>query len=85
MYSRAGSPFLYRIYQKVVKKMKSAYIHIPFCHHICHYCDFNKVFMKGQPVDEYLASLKNEMQMQIEKNQQINCRPFLSAAEPQQP
>ena len=22
---------------------KAAYIHIPFCSHICYYCDFNKV------------------------------------------
>ena len=47
--------------------IRSAYIHIPFCHHICHYCDFNKVFMKGQPVDEYLNFLKKEMQMQLDK------------------
>lgn len=47
--------------------MKAAYIHIPFCHHICHYCDFNKVFMKGQPVDEYLQSLENEMSLSANK------------------
>ncbi|EOJ55929.1 oxygen-independent coproporphyrinogen-III oxidase 1 [Enterococcus faecalis EnGen0363] len=33
---------------------RSAYIHIPFCEHICYYCDFNKVFLEGQPVDEYI-------------------------------
>ncbi|GAY76345.1 hypothetical radical SAM family enzyme in heat shock gene cluster [Sporolactobacillus inulinus] len=27
-------------------KVRGAYIHIPFCDHICYYCDFNKVFMK---------------------------------------
>ncbi|WP_213368694.1 radical SAM family heme chaperone HemW [Mesobacillus boroniphilus] len=47
--------------------MKAAYIHIPFCHHICHYCDFNKVFMKGQPVDDYLESLENEMSLSVNK------------------
>ncbi|OLN23533.1 coproporphyrinogen III oxidase [Domibacillus antri] len=41
----------------------AAYIHIPFCHHICHYCDFNKVFMKNQPVEQYLQSLDKEMSM----------------------
>lgn len=46
--------------------IKSAYIHIPFCEHICHYCDFNKVFLKGQPVDEYLAMMKKEMQLQLD-------------------
>ncbi|MCZ2738073.1 radical SAM family heme chaperone HemW [Bacillus safensis] len=47
--------------------MKAAYIHIPFCEHICHYCDFNKFFIKTQPVDEYLAALEKEMQHTIEK------------------
>ncbi|GAM15234.1 radical SAM family heme chaperone HemW [Mesobacillus selenatarsenatis] len=47
--------------------MKAAYIHIPFCHHICHYCDFNKVFMKGQPVDEYLKALEKEMSLPLNK------------------
>jgi putative oxygen-independent coproporphyrinogen III oxidase len=41
--------------------IQAAYIHIPFCHQICHYCDFNKVFLKGQPVDDYLNHLEEEM------------------------
>ncbi|PEQ96683.1 coproporphyrinogen III oxidase [Bacillus sp. AFS006103] len=45
--------------------IKSAYLHIPFCEHICHYCDFNKVFLKGQPVDEYLKALDQEIQMTV--------------------
>ncbi|RFU71670.1 oxygen-independent coproporphyrinogen III oxidase [Peribacillus saganii] len=45
--------------------IKSAYIHIPFCEHICHYCDFNKVYLQGQPVDEYLSMLKKEFQMSV--------------------
>jgi putative oxygen-independent coproporphyrinogen III oxidase len=49
-----------------VKEMiKSAYLHIPFCEHICHYCDFNKVFLKGQPVDEYLKALDQEIRMTV--------------------
>ncbi|MDD9147604.1 radical SAM family heme chaperone HemW [Sporolactobacillus sp. CQH2019] len=40
---------------------RGAYIHIPFCDHICFYCDFNKVFIKNQPVDEYLLALDREM------------------------
>lgn len=39
----------------------AAYIHIPFCQQICHYCDFNKFFLKDQPVNEYLNSLENEI------------------------
>lgn len=43
--------------------MTSAYIHIPFCEHICYYCDFNKVFLEGQPVDEYIQMLLREIQL----------------------
>src|SRR5690606_5122160 len=28
---------------------------------ICHYCDFNKVFFKNQPVDEYIESMGQEL------------------------
>ena len=45
----------------------SAYIHIPFCEHICYYCDFNKVFLEGQPVDEYIQSLLKEIKLTKEK------------------
>ncbi|WP_040340527.1 radical SAM family heme chaperone HemW [Fictibacillus macauensis] len=41
---------------------KAAYFHIPFCVNICHYCDFNKVFLKGQPVQEYLTYMEKELQ-----------------------
>ncbi|MBC1595161.1 radical SAM family heme chaperone HemW [Listeria seeligeri] len=41
----------------------AVYIHIPFCEHICYYCDFNKVFLEGQPVDEYVDLLIKEMQI----------------------
>ncbi|MCL6571590.1 MAG: radical SAM family heme chaperone HemW [Bacillus sp. (in: Bacteria)] len=47
--------------------INAAYLHIPFCEHICHYCDFNKVFLKGQPVDGYLQALDQEMKMTIEQ------------------
>lgn len=43
--------------------MAAAYLHIPFCEHICFYCDFNKVFLEGQPVDEYVDALIKEMQL----------------------
>lgn len=43
--------------------MAGAYIHIPFCSHICYYCDFNKVFIEGQPVDDYVDMLIREMNL----------------------
>ncbi|MBE4908040.1 oxygen-independent coproporphyrinogen III oxidase [Bacillus luteolus] len=45
---------------------QAAYLHIPFCEQICHYCDFNKVFLKGQPVEEYLQSMAIEMKNTLE-------------------
>ncbi|WP_438763611.1 radical SAM family heme chaperone HemW [Enterococcus sp. AZ194] len=45
----------------------SAYIHIPFCEHICYYCDFNKVFIEGQPVDTYIEKMLLEIEL-LKKN-----------------
>lgn len=42
-------------------KTSSLYIHIPFCQHICAYCDFCKVFYHEKQVDDYLAVLKKEL------------------------
>ncbi|MFC3882982.1 radical SAM family heme chaperone HemW [Bacillus songklensis] len=48
--------------------VQAAYLHIPFCHHICHYCDFNKVFFENQPVDQYLDAMEQEMKYTVEKH-----------------
>lgn len=44
------------------QKPNSAYFHIPFCSHICYYCDFAKVLMTGQPVDAYIEAIIEEFQ-----------------------
>lgn len=49
-------------------KSTSAYIHILFCEHICYYCDFNKVFLEGQPVDEYIEALLKEARLALRQN-----------------
>ncbi|MFA9558795.1 radical SAM family heme chaperone HemW [Evansella sp. AB-rgal1] len=45
---------------------RGVYVHVPFCEQICHYCDFNKFYLKKQPVDEYLdlcdIEIKNTLQ-----------------------
>ncbi len=53
-------PSVWRL-QEETQQMRGMYIHIPFCHQICHYCDFNKVFVKNQPVDAYLESIRGEL------------------------
>ncbi|MHC5373864.1 radical SAM family heme chaperone HemW [Enterococcus sp. LJL120] len=52
---------------KKILQPVSAYLHIPFCEHICYYCDFNKVFLEGQPVDEYIEALLKEIQLTKER------------------
>lgn len=42
--------------------MEAVYIHIPFCKHICSYCDFPKVLHIDSFVDDYLESLKREIE-----------------------
>lgn len=39
----------------------SAYIHIPFCNSLCHYCDFCKIKYDEKKVDEYLDVLEKEI------------------------
>ncbi len=58
----------------VLKMIQAAYIHIPFCHQICHYCDFNKVFLKGQPVDDYLEALSFEIRKTLEQHPTTNMK-----------
>ncbi|TGB04251.1 radical SAM family heme chaperone HemW [Halobacillus salinus] len=45
--------------------ISSAYIHIPFCQQICHYCDFTKFFYNERLADEYLEALENEIHTYI--------------------
>lgn len=42
-------------------KIKSIYIHIPFCKNICFYCDFPKIIYVDSMVDQYISRLKKEI------------------------
>ncbi len=42
---------------------KGLYIHIPFCDHICTYCDFPKLLTKGQRHAEYIEALIQELKL----------------------
>lgn len=44
-----------------MEKIKSAYIHIPFCNSICSYCDFCKVIYNSDWVKPYFAKLESEI------------------------
>ena len=53
------------------KEIKSVYIHIPFCNHICSYCDFCKIYYNDTLVKKYLKSLKEEINKYY-KNEILN-------------
>ena len=44
-----------------MKKISSLYVHVPFCEHICSYCDFCKMYYKEEYADKYLDVLINEL------------------------
>jgi oxygen-independent coproporphyrinogen-3 oxidase len=41
--------------------IKALYVHIPFCNHICAYCDFPKVEFFSLLADKYLIELSKEL------------------------
>lgn len=52
--------------------IRSAYIHIPFCQQICHYCDFTKFFYNKELADQYLHALEKEIVQAVgTKNKQM--------------
>lgn len=42
-------------------EVKGIYIHVPFCTHICGYCDFCKILYNKKFVDKYLNTTVNEL------------------------
>ena len=49
----------------MANKPKSLYIHIPFCEHICSYCDFTKLFYNQKYELPYLEALEKEINSQV--------------------
>jgi putative oxygen-independent coproporphyrinogen III oxidase len=44
---------------------QAVYLHVPFCTHKCHYCDFTAYAVGGQPVDDYVSALDKEMALTV--------------------
>ncbi|WP_141506094.1 radical SAM family heme chaperone HemW [Paenibacillus luteus] len=51
----------------ITQSPRALYIHIPFCTNKCHYCDFTSYVLKGQPVDQYLDALEQEMARTVQQ------------------
>ena len=49
----------------MANKPKSLYVHIPFCDHICKYCDFTKLFYFKKFEKPYLEALKKEIYSKV--------------------
>ena len=43
------------------KEISSLYIHVPFCEHLCDYCDFPKLQYFRTFAEKYLSALKREI------------------------
>ena len=51
--------------KKMANNPKSLYIHIPFCEHICKYCDFTKLFYFKKFEKPYIEALKKEVSSKV--------------------
>ena len=49
-------------------KIKALYIHIPFCDHICIYCDFYKMIAKDDTKHKYVNYLVKELNKRFDMN-----------------
>lgn len=54
--------------EQTQRQKAAVYIHIPFCSHLCYYCNFNKVLIQGQPVQDYLTALLKEIKLTLAQN-----------------
>lgn len=48
--------------RKNPKRSNALYVHLPFCAHLCHYCDFAKLLYNGQLADAYVKALLDELE-----------------------
>lgn len=44
-----------------MNKIFPLYVHIPFCDHICSYCDFYKMIAKEEVIKKYISYLEKEL------------------------
>lgn len=49
----------------MANNIKALYIHIPFCDHICSYCDFTKLFYNSSYEKPYLDALEKEISSKV--------------------
>jgi oxygen-independent coproporphyrinogen-3 oxidase len=47
--------------QPIARAPRAAYVHVPFCHHRCGYCNFTLVAGRGDLVGDYLRAIAAEI------------------------
>ena len=52
----------------MANKPNSLYIHIPFCEHVCSYCDFTKLFYNQKYEKPYLEAVEKEISTNATNN-----------------
>ncbi len=52
----------------MTNKIEALYIHIPFCDHICTYCDFYKMVAKESLKEKYIKYLIKELEMRYKQD-----------------
>lgn len=45
--------------------IEALYIHIPFCHQLCNYCDFAKLYVNEDLVEKYVKALEIELRLKL--------------------
>jgi oxygen-independent coproporphyrinogen-3 oxidase len=55
-----------------VSKANGAYIHVPFCFHKCHYCDFFSVIGKKDQYQKFVERMVRELSLVGQKMHKVN-------------
>ncbi len=55
---------------------RALYVHVPFCTHRCHYCDFAVTRSADPPIDRFLAAIEGELAWWFETGHWIDRPPL---------
>lgn len=53
------------------ERSQALYIHIPFCHQLCDYCDFAKLYVNEAVIKRYVEALLIELRLKVKTDDQF--------------